>query len=110
MLEDHALVSRIVSRFHIIVTVVVAMLGAAFLGVSAGEGDFFGIYVGLFSAVFIAAMLALGDKYWMLIVFAFTTQLPAIPIKQRMLELPELAAVLESIFLSKVMLQNQFAF
>ena len=86
----------------------VAMLGAAFLGVSAGEGDFFGIYVGLFSAVFIAAMLALGDKYWMLIVFAFTTQLPAIPIKERMLELPELAAVLGTlVFLVRYAVKRQ---
>ena len=94
MLEDHTLVTRIVSRFHIIVTVVIAMLGAAFLGASAGEGDFFGIYVGLFVVAFIGAMLALGDKYWLLLVLAFTMQLPAIPIKGRMLELPELATVL----------------
>ena len=94
MLEDHTLVTRIVSRFHIIVTVVVAMLAAAFLGASAGEGDFFGVYVGLFGAAFIGVMLALGDKYWLLIVMAFTMQLPAVPIKGRMLELPELATVL----------------
>ena len=94
MLEDHALLSRIVSRFHIIVTVLVALLGAAILGVSAGEGDFFSIYVGIFGAVFIAIIIALGEKYWMVIVIAFTSQLPAVPIKGRMLELPEIAAVL----------------
>ena len=94
MLEDNALLTRIVSRFHIIVTVVVAMLGAAFLGISAGEGDFFAIYLGIFGAAFIALMIALGDKYWMVIPFAFTSQLPAIPIKGRLLELPEITAAL----------------
>ena len=94
MLEDHALITRIVSRFHIIVTVVVALVGAAILGISAGEGDFFGIYVGIFGAAFIGIMIALGEKYWLVLVFAFTTQLPAIPIKDRMLEFPEIAAVL----------------
>ncbi len=93
MLEDHALITRIVSRFHIIVTVVVALVGAAILGISAGEGDFFGIYVGIFGAAFIGIMIALGEKYWLVLVFAFTTQLPAIPIKDRMLEFPEIAAV-----------------
>ena len=94
MLEDHALLTKIVSRFHIIVTVVVALLGAAILGVSAGEGDFFSIYVGIFAAIFITLIIALGKKYWLVIVFSFTTQLPAVPIKGRMLEFPEIAAVL----------------
>ena len=108
MLEDHALITRIASKFHIIVTVLVAMLGAAFLGISAGEGDFFGIYVSIFAASFIAVILALGDKYWMVIVFAFTTRLPAIPIKQRMLELPEIAAVLcSAVFLIRYAVKRQ---
>ena len=48
MLEDNAFVTRIVSRFHIIVTVVIALVGAAIFGAAAGEGEFFNIYVGLF--------------------------------------------------------------
>lgn len=108
MLEDHALITRIVSRFHIIVTVVVALLGAAFLGISAGEGDFFGIYATLFGAAFVALMIALGDKYWMVIPFAFTSQLPAIPIKNRLLELPEITAVLCSfVFLLRYAVKRQ---
>ncbi len=108
MLEDHALITRIVSRFHIIVTVVVALLGAAFLGSSAGEGDFFSIYVSLFAAAFIALTLALGQKYWLVLVFAFTTQLPAIPVKDRMLEFPEIAAVLVGIlFLIRYAVKRQ---
>ena len=108
MLEDNALLTRIVSRFHIIVTVVVAMLGAAFLGISAGEGDFFGIYVSIFTAAFVAIMIALGDKYWMVVPFAFTSQLPAIPIKGRLLELPEITAVLcTAVFLVRYAVKRQ---
>ena len=108
MLEDNALVTRIVSRFHIIVTVVIALVGAAIFGAAAGGGEFFDIYVGLFVAGFIAVMLALGDKYWMVIPFAFTSQLPAIPIKGRMLDLPEIVAVLaSSVFLLRYAVKRQ---
>ncbi len=108
MLEDNALISRIVSRFHIIVTVVVALLGAAFLGASAGEGDFFNIYAAIFGSAFIALMLALGNRYWMLIPISFTTQLPAVPIKGRMLELPEITAVLcSAVFLIRYAVKKQ---
>ncbi len=108
MLEDHTLVTRIVSRFHIIVTVVVALLAAAFLGISAGEGDFFSIYLAFFGAAFVALVLALGDKYWLIIPFAFTSQLPAIPIKERLLELPELASALCSVvFLARYAVRRQ---
>jgi hypothetical protein len=94
MLEDNPLVIRIVSRFHIIVTVIVALLAAAVFGSAAGEGDFYSVYLGIFIASFVAIVLALGDKYWLLIPISFTTELPAIPIKGRLLELPEVAAVL----------------
>ena len=87
MLEDNPLLSKIVSRFHIIVASVVALAGAAIFGIAAGSGDFFNIYVGIFVCGFIAIMLALGDKYWLVVPFAFTAQLPAIPIKGRLLEL-----------------------
>ena len=108
MLEDHALITRIVSRFHIIVTVIVALFAAAFLGISAGEGDFSNIYLAIFGAVFIALTIALGKKYWFVVVFAFTTQLPAVPIKNRLLELPELAAVLGTVvFLLRYAVKRQ---
>ena len=94
MLEDNALLTRIVSRFHIIVTVVVALLAAGIFGAAAGEGDFYFVYLGIFIAGFIALVLALGDKYWMIIPFAFTSQLPALPIKGRLLEFPEITATL----------------
>jgi hypothetical protein len=97
MLEDNALITRIVSRFHIIVTVIVALVAAGIFGVAAGEGDFYFVYLGIFIAAFIALVLALGDKYWLIIPFAFTSQLPAIPIKGRMLEFPEITAVLCSV-------------
>lgn len=108
MLEDNALVTRIVSRFHIIVTVVIALAGAAIFGAAAGEGEFFNIYVAIFGAAFVALMLALGDKYWMVIPFAFTSQLPAVPIKGRLLELPEITAVLCSmVFLLRYAVKRQ---
>ncbi len=108
MLEDNALVTRIVSRFHIIVTVVIALIGAAVFGAAAGGGDFFSIYVGIFGAAFIALMLALGDKYWLVIPFAFTSQLPAVPVKGRLLELPEITAVLCSLmFLVRYAVKRQ---
>lgn len=108
MLEDNALVTRIVSRFHIIVTVILALIGAAILGASAGGGDFFDIYAILFGAAFMAIILALGDKYWMVVVFSFTAQLPAVPIQGRMLELPELAAILcSAVFLIRYAVKRQ---
>ncbi len=108
MLEDNALVTRIVSRFHIIVTVVIALAAAAIFGAAAGEGEFFNIYLGVFIAGFIALMLALGDKYWLVIPFAFTSQLPAVPIKGRLLELPEITAVLCSfVFLIRYAVKRQ---
>ena len=108
MLEDNPLLSKIVSRFHIIVASVVALAGAAIFGIAAGSGDFFNIYVGLFICGFTAIMLALGDKFWLVIPFAFTSQLPAIPIKGRLLELPEITAVLASaVFLVRYAVKRQ---
>ena len=97
MLEDNALITRIVSRFHIIVTVVVALLAAGIFGAAAGEGDFYFVYLGILIAAFVGLVLALGDRYWLIIPFAFTSQLPAIPIKGRLLEFPEITAVLCSV-------------
>ena len=108
MLEDNPLLSKIVSRFHIIVASLVALAGAAIFGIAAGSGDFFNVYVGLFVCGFIAIMLALGDKFWLVVPFAFTSQLPAIPIKGRLLELPEITAVLASaVFLIRYAVKRQ---
>ena len=108
MLEDNPLLSRIVSRFHIIVASVVALAGAAVFGIAAGSGDFYNIYVGLFVCGFISIMLALGEKYWLVIPFAFTAELPAIPIKGRMLDLPEIVAVLATlVFLIRYAVKRQ---
>ena len=108
MLEDNPLLSKIVSRFHIIVASLVALGGAAIFGIAAGSGDFFNIYIGLFVCGFIAIMLALGDKFWLVVPFAFTSQLPAIPIKGRLLELPEITAVLgTAVFLVRYAVKRQ---
>jgi hypothetical protein len=53
-------------------------------------------------------VLALGAKYWLIIPFAFTSQLPAIPIKGRLLEFPEITAVLcTAVFLVRYAVKRQ---
>lgn len=78
------------ARLHIVIAIVVALVVAAGFGVSAGEGDFRFVYGALVGAGVVAIMGMLGEKYWLLVPFSLTCQLPAIPIMRKAVEVPEL--------------------
>jgi hypothetical protein len=82
------------ARLHVIVATIVSLLVAVGFGVSAGEGDFRLVYVALLGTAVVAVMGMLGDKYWLLIPFSVTAQLPAIPVMRRTIELPEIIIAL----------------
>ena len=108
MLEDNPILSRITARFHLIVATIVSLIVAAIFGASAGEGDFLAIYVTLFGAFLVTIMLQLGPRYWLILPFSFVTQLPTIPIQDRLLELPEIVSVVcGAFFLVRYALKQQ---
>lgn len=94
MLQDNPLWHRFTARLHLLVAMLVALVLTVILAVSAGTGDMSEVATVMMALGCIALVLMLGDKYWMLIPFAFSSQLPAFPIRGRFLELPEIVAVL----------------
>jgi len=94
MLQDHPLWHRLTSRLHIIVALIGALILTAILAVAVGTGDGNQVAIIMATIVAVALVLMLGEKYWMLIPFSFSAQLPAFPIRGRLLELPEIVAVL----------------
>jgi branched-subunit amino acid transport protein len=94
MLQDNPLWHRLTSRLHIIVALIGALILTAILAVAVGTGDGNQVAIIMATIVAVALVLMLGEKYWMLIPFAFSAQLPAFPIRGRLLELPEIVAVL----------------
>ena len=108
MLEDNQLLSRLVARFHIVVATVVSLIVAAIFGSAAGEGDFFFVYLGLFIGALVVVMLQLGNLYWLIVPFSFVCELPAIPMKNRLVELPEIVtATCMAVFLIRYALKRQ---
>ena len=99
MLQDNPLWHRFTARLHLLVAMLVALVLTVILAVSAGSGDMSEVAMVMMALGCIALVLMLGDKYWMLIPFAFSSQLPAFPIRGRLLELPEIVAVLCSLAL-----------
>ncbi len=78
------------ARLHIVVAIIVALLVSVGFGISAGEGDFRFVYIALFGAAVATIMVMLGEKYWLLVPFSLTSQLPAIPMMGKVVDLPEL--------------------
>jgi len=99
MLQDNPLWHRLTSRLQVAIAMVVALLLTFFLAISIGNGEPAEVAIIVVAVVCIALVIMLGDKYWMLIPFAFSSQLPAVPIRGRLLELPEIVAVLCSLAL-----------
>ena len=85
---------RLTERLHIVVALLAALVLTFVLAVAVGKGELITVFIGLTVLVSTALVLMLGDRYWLLIPFAFTSQLPAIPIQGRFLELPEIVSVL----------------
>ena len=93
MLQDNPLWHLFTARLHVIVALIGALILTAILAVAAGTGDSIQVALIMATIVAVALVLMLGEKYWMLIPFAFSAQLPAFPIRGRLLELPEVVAV-----------------
>jgi hypothetical protein len=94
MRSAHTTLQSITPRLPLILAVF-GGIGAAFLvGATIGQGQFVQVYVLLFGVAGIAAVLALGSKYWLLIPIAFSFDLPAIPFGGRAFELPEVVILI----------------
>ena len=63
---------------------------AVVIGVLIGSGDWATLFVPVLAMLGGAAILLLGNKYWLLIPFSLSFTLPIIPIGTRAVELPEL--------------------
>lgn len=108
MLQDHPLWRRFTARLHIIVATLVALVAAVVFGLSAGAGDFSLIGMGLGLAFLLAIMNQMGSRYWLVIPFAFVSQLAAIPVGGKLLELPEVVTfVCLMYFLVQLALKKQ---
>lgn len=99
MLQDNPLWHRFTARLHLLVAMLVALVASVVFALSAGEGDFIFVWIGLFLIAMVAIMTMLGTYYWLVIPFAFVCQLPAIPVQGRLVELPEIMSVLCGAFL-----------
>ena len=99
MLQDHPLWHRFTARLHLLVAMLVALVASVVFALSAGEGDFIFVWIGLFLISMVAIMTMLGTYYWLVIPFAFVCQLPAIPVQGRLVEFPEIMAVVCGAFL-----------
>lgn len=69
-----------------------ALVATCFIGTAIGNGEYMQIYLLFFTVAALVAVFGMGSKYWMLIPFAFSFNLPAIPFRGRAFELPEIAA------------------
>ncbi len=108
MLQDNPLWHRFTARLHLLVAMLVALVLTVILAVSAGTGDMSEVATVMMALGCIALVLMLGDKYWTLIAFSFSSQLPAFPIRGRLLELPEIMTVLCSLtFLVRMAVKRQ---
>ena len=99
MLQDNPLWHRFTARLHLLVAMLVSLVASVIFALSAGEGDFIFVWIGLFVISMVALMTMLGPHYWLIIPFAFVCQLPAIPVQGRLVELPEIMAVVCGAFL-----------
>jgi len=99
---------RLTERLHIVVALLSALVLTVILAVSVGSGDLTRVAVVMMGLGCMALVLMLGEKYWLLIPFAFSSQLPAFPIRGRLLELPEIVAMLCSLtFLVRFVVKRQ---
>jgi O-Antigen ligase len=86
-------IQSILPRLPLIITTAAMLVGALLIGEFIGKGEFMPVYLVVFGSAALAAVLAMGSKYWLLIPIAFSFNLPAIPLGGRAFELPELAII-----------------
>jgi len=79
-------------RLFIYVITAIGLLAAVLFGQYAGQGNIKNIFMAFGACAGVAFFLILGKNYWMLLVFAFTSGLPALPIGGKTMELGELAS------------------
>ena len=89
--HSEAQIGRFLSRYPLHLVVLIGLVVAAAMGVWVGSGEFLKAGLIIAGAIAVGVTLALGRNYWLLIPFAFSTDLPAIPIQGRNVELGELA-------------------
>ena len=99
MLQDNPLWHQFTARLHIGIALLVSLVFTVVLAVAIGNGELSNVAIAMMALGCIALVLMLGDKYWMLIPFAFSSQLPAFPIRGRLLEMSEIVIVLCSLTL-----------
>jgi O-antigen ligase len=76
----------------IYIATLLGLLGAVLLGKYVGEGNSMQIMLLLGGLAGVTFMLALGKNYWMVLLFAFASGIPALPMGGRTVELGELGA------------------
>ncbi len=101
-------VTRFLERPHLFVAPIALLMLAVFVALAVGHGDFsmVGIVVG--GLMVVGLTLMLGRNYWLLIPLAFSSQLPAIPVQGRLVELAEATiAVCAVVFVIRFALRQQ---
>lgn len=106
--DNQTQIGRVLSRYPIILVILGGLLAAVAMGSWIGTGDMkkVGLLIGGCGAV--AAVMMLGDKYWLMIPFAFTFQLRAIPYGHTLIQLPEIViCVCTATFIARYALKLQ---
>ena len=108
MSQQFSWVTRFLERPHLLVAPV-AMLGlSVFVALAIGHGEFSTVGSIVGGLLAIAFALVLGRNYWLLIPFAFSAELPAIPMQGKLVELGEAAIVICTvIFIVRFALRQQ---
>lgn len=108
MSNQFSWVTRFLERPHLFVAPIALLFLAVFVALAVGHGDFsmVGIVVG--GLMVVGLTLMLGRNYWLLIPLAFSSQLPAIPVQGRLVELAEATiAVCAVVFVVRFALRQQ---
>ena len=108
MSQQFSWVTRFLERPFLLVAPLAMLCMSVFVALAVGHGEFstVGLIVGGLLAVTLA--LVMGRHYWLLIPFAFSTELPAIPMQGKLVELGEAAIVVcTAIFIVRFALRQQ---
>ena len=106
--DSQTQIGRVLSRYPIILVILGGLIGAVAFGSWVGSGDFKKVGLIIAGMATAVAVMQLGSKYWLLIPFAFTFQLQAIPIGFRTVKLPEIViCVCVATFIARYALKLQ---
>ena len=108
MSNQFSWVTRFLEQPHLIVAPVALLLLAVFTALAVGHGEFATVSIVVGGMLVVGLTLMLGRDYWLLIPFAFSADLPAIPVAGRLVELGEAAIVVCSlVFFIRYALRQQ---